>query len=48
MDYTRVPAEMQCDFIDLGQHNRLARGEQRVLGKRVNLSRIDYPVYVMV
>lgn len=47
MDYTRVPAEMQCDFIDLGQHNRLARGEQRVLGKRVNLSKIDYPVYVM-
>jgi len=47
MDYTRVPAEMQCDFIDLGQHNRLAKKEQRVLGKRVDLSKIDYPVYVM-
>lgn len=47
MDYTRVPAEMQCDFIDLGQHNRLAKKEQRVLGKRVDLSTIDYPVYVM-
>lgn len=47
MDYTRVPAEMQCDFIDLGQFNRLARKEQRVLGKRVDLSAVDYPVYVM-
>jgi polyhydroxyalkanoate synthase len=47
MDYTRVPAEMQCDFIDLGQKNKLAKKEQRVLGKRVDLSKIDYPVYVM-
>jgi polyhydroxyalkanoate synthase len=47
MDYTRVPAEMQCDFLDLGQYNRLAKKEMRVLGKRVDLSRIDYPVYVM-
>ncbi|TNF86864.1 MAG: hypothetical protein EP301_07895, partial [Gammaproteobacteria bacterium] len=47
MDYTRVPAEMQCDFIDLGQKNKLAKKEQRVLGKRVDLSQIDYPVYVM-
>ena len=47
MDYTRVPAEMQCDFIDLGQYNRLAKKEQRVLGKRVDLSKIDCPVYVM-
>jgi len=46
-DYTRVPAEMQCDFVDLGQHNKLAKKELRILGKRVNLSRIDYPVYVM-
>jgi polyhydroxyalkanoate synthase len=47
MDYTRVPAEMQCDFLDLGQYNRLAKKEQRVLGKRLDLSKIDYPVYVM-
>lgn len=26
MDYTRVPAEMQCDFIDLAHGNALARG----------------------
>jgi polyhydroxyalkanoate synthase len=47
MDYTRVPAEMQCDFMDLGQHNKLAKKELRVLGKRLDLSQIDYPVYVM-
>jgi len=47
LDYTRVPAEMQCDFLDLGQHNKLAKKEMRILGKRVDLSKIDYPVYVM-
>ena len=47
MDYTRVPAEMQCDFLDLGQYNRLAKKEMRVLGKRVDLSKVRYPVYVM-
>ncbi len=47
MDYTRVPAEMQCDFLDLGQYNKLAKKEQRILGKRVDLSKIEYPVYVM-
>jgi polyhydroxyalkanoate synthase len=47
MDYTRVPAEMQCDFVDLGQDNKLAKKEMRILGKRVDLSGIDYPVYVM-
>lgn len=47
MDYTRVPAEMQCDFLDLGQYNRLAKKEMIVLGKRVNLSKIKYPVYIM-
>ena len=47
MDYTRIPAEMQCDFLDLGQYNRLAKKEMIVLGKRVNLSKIKYPVYIM-
>ena len=47
MDYTRVPAEMQCDFVDLGQHNKLAKREMRILGKRLDLSKIDYPIYVM-
>ncbi|MGA1675769.1 MAG: PHA/PHB synthase family protein [Pseudomonadales bacterium] len=47
MDYTRVPAEMQCDLLDLSQTNQLAKKERRVLGKRVDLSRITYPVYLM-
>lgn len=47
MDYTRVPAEMQCDLLDLSQQNQLAKKERRVLGKRVDLSRITYPVYLM-
>lgn len=47
MDYTRVPAEMQCDFLDLSQHNQIVKKEKRVLGKRVDLSKIRYPVYLM-
>lgn len=47
IDYTRVPAEMQCDFLELSRSNRLAKAEQRILGKRVNLSKIKYPVYIM-
>ena len=47
MDYTRVPAEMQCDFIDLSHRNSLPKKELRVLGRRVDLSTTRYPVYVM-
>lgn len=47
MDYTRVPAQMQCDFIDLAHRNHLARGEWTALGHRINLGAIDYPVYIM-
>jgi len=47
MDYTRVPAEMQCDFIDLAHRNTLALGELAVLGEHIDLRQIDYPVYIM-
>jgi polyhydroxyalkanoate synthase len=47
MDYTRVPAEMQCDFLDLSYRNQIVKKEKRVLGKRVDFSRIRYPVYMM-
>ena len=47
MDYTRVPAEMQCDFIDLSHRNSLPKKELRVLGRRVDLSTTRYPIYVM-
>jgi polyhydroxyalkanoate synthase len=47
MDYTRVPAEMQCDFLDLSYNNQIVKKEKRILGKRIDLSRITYPVYLM-
>ena len=47
MDYTRVPAELQCDLINLGHKNGLARGTLEVLGQRVDLSEVHCPVYVM-
>ena len=47
MDYTRVPAELQCDLIDLGHKNSLAGGTLELLGHRLDLSSIGYPVYIM-
>jgi len=47
MDYTRVPAEMQCDFLDLSYNNQIVKKEKRVLGKRIDFSRVTYPVYLM-
>ena len=47
MDYTRVPAELQCDLIDLGHENSLAAGTLELLGHRIDLSSIAYPVYIM-
>ena len=47
MDYTRVPAELQCDLIDLGHRNELAKGALNMLGHRLDLACIDYPVYIM-
>ena len=47
MDYTRVPAGLHSDFLDLSLDNRLAKKEFKALGKRVNLSKIKYPVYLM-
>ncbi len=47
MDYTRVPAEMQCDFIDMSHKNSLPKKELKLLGHRIDLSKIEYPVYIM-
>ena len=47
MDYTRVPAGMHSDLLDMSLHNRLAKGELKVMGKRVNLEKCDYPIYLM-
>jgi poly[(R)-3-hydroxyalkanoate] polymerase subunit PhaC len=47
IDYTRLPAGLHADFLDLSLENKLAKREMKVLGKRVDLSKIDYPVYIM-
>ncbi len=47
IDYTRLPAGLHADFLDLSLENKLAKREMKVLGKRVDLTKIDYPVYVM-
>ena len=47
MDYTRVPAGLQCDYLDLAWENRLAKGDLRVAGKRIDLSEIKYDTYIM-
>ncbi|MGI9325001.1 MAG: PHA/PHB synthase family protein [Pseudomonadales bacterium] len=47
MDYTRVPAGLHSDFLDLSLDNKLAKKEFKAMGKRVNLSKIRYPTYLM-
>jgi polyhydroxyalkanoate synthase len=47
MDYTRVPAGLQCDYLDLAWENKLAKGDLRVAGKRIDLSEIKYDTYIM-
>jgi polyhydroxyalkanoate synthase len=37
MDYTRLPAGLYSDFLDLSYANKLAKGELRTAGKRINL-----------
>ncbi len=47
IDYTRLPAGLHADFLDLSLENKLAKREMKVLGKRVDLSKINYPIYIM-
>ncbi|MEM9621939.1 MAG: alpha/beta fold hydrolase [Pseudomonadota bacterium] len=47
IDYTRLPAGLHSAFLDLSLDNKLAKRDMRVLGQRVDLSKIDYPVYIM-
>lgn len=47
MDYTRVPAGLQCDYLDLAWENKLAKGDLRVAGKKIDLSEIEYDTYIM-
>ncbi len=47
MDYTRMPARLHADHLELSLHNALARGELKSLGMHADLAGIDCPVYVM-
>lgn len=47
MDYTRVPAGLQCDYLDLAWENKLAKGDLRVAGKKIDLSEVEYDTYIM-
>jgi polyhydroxyalkanoate synthase subunit PhaC len=46
-DYNRVPAEFQCDLLDLSVDNALTGGRLVLLGERADLSAIRHPVYLM-
>jgi len=47
MDYTRLPAGLYADFLDLSLTNKLAKGEQRALGNRINLKQVGCDLYLM-
>ena len=47
MDYTRLPAGLYADILDLSLANKLAKGELRALGNRINLKNVTCPVYLM-
>ena len=47
MDYTRLPAGLYSDILDLSYANKLAKGEQRTLGNRINLKNVTCDVYLM-
>ena len=47
MDYTRLPAGLYSDFLDLSYANKLAKGEARALGNRIDLKDVRCDVYLM-
>ena len=47
MDYTRLPAALYADFLDLSVHNSLAKGELKLLGQRIDLKRCTCDTYMM-
>jgi len=47
MDYTRLPAGLYSDFLDLSYANKLAKGEARVLGNRIDLKNVKCDAYLM-
>ncbi len=47
MDYSRLPAGLYTDFLDLSVHNKLVKGELRLLGQRLNLKDVRADTYIM-
>ncbi len=47
MDYTRLPAGLYSDFLDLSYANKLAKGELLALGNRINLKSVTCDTYLM-
>lgn len=47
MDYTRVPAGLQCDFLDMAWENKMAKRDLMLAGRRIDLSKISYDTYIM-
>jgi len=47
MDYTRLPAGLYTDFLDLSYANKLAKGEALALGQRISLKDVKCDVYLM-
>ncbi|MFT5210072.1 MAG: polyhydroxyalkanoate synthase [Flavobacterium sp.] len=47
MDYTRVAAGLQCDFLDLAWENKMAKRELRMSNKTIDLTKITHDVYIM-
>ena len=47
IDYTRVPSGFFGELLDMSVENKLAKGELMVMGQRLDLSAITYPVYLL-
>lgn len=47
IDYTRVPSGFFGQLLDMSVENKLAKGELMVMGQRLDLGDIKYPVYLM-
>ncbi len=47
IDYTRVPSGFFGQLLDLSVENKLAKSELMVMGQRLDLGDIKYPVYLM-
>jgi polyhydroxyalkanoate synthase subunit PhaC len=47
MDYTRLPAGLYSDFLDLSYANKLAKGELRALGNRISMKNVTCDTYLM-